>query len=71
MNAQAMMKEERETDRPHLEIVRPGAADVIELRALPRVTAPRPTLSMAGVTSGLQLLLAARRAARISTALSD
>lgn len=69
MTAQPLLKEDR---RPHLELVgapRPRRADTsepAELHALPRISTPRATLTMAGVTSGLQLLLAARRAERIS-----
>jgi hypothetical protein len=66
MNAHPLRKDRR----PHLVVVREpvsrGASEPTELRALPRVSTPRPALTMAGVTSGLQLLLAARRAARIA-----
>ncbi len=73
MNAQPLLQEDR---RPHLELVgapgprRARTPEAAELHALPRISTPRRTLTMAGVTSGLQLLLAARRSARFST-LSD
>ncbi|HEY2594521.1 MAG TPA: hypothetical protein VGK33_11525 [Chloroflexota bacterium] len=56
--------------RPQLEIVANPRPDVtsepIELRASARPAGARPPLTMSGVTAGLQLLLAARRAARFS-----
>ena len=56
--------------RPYLELVatQPCSRDSepIELRPSARTLSARPALTMAGVTSGLQLVLAARRAARFS-----
>jgi hypothetical protein len=60
-----------EHQRPHLELVPPPpahhASDPIELLPSAHTPRARPTLTMSGVTSSLQLLLAARRAARFST----